>query len=65
MIKKVCHHCEKPFEEGERRIFVPIERPYMNLILHEECKKIVTEDLIGYLSTNLDRCYKLWKDGGK
>lgn len=65
MTVRVCHHCEKAFLEGERQIFIPIEKPYMNLIVHEECYKIVTDNLIEYLTTNLERCYNLFKKGGK
>lgn len=65
MTVKVCHHCELPFKEGDRRKFIPIERPYMNLILHETCYKLVSDDLIQYLAQNLERCYQLWKKGGK
>jgi len=65
MIIRVCHHCEKPFLEGERQRYIPVERPYMNLILHAECWELVNADLIQYLSTNLERCYNLWRIGGK
>lgn len=65
MTTRVCHHCEKAFIESERQIFIPIEKPYMNLIVHEECFKIVNPNLIEYLTTNLERCYNLFIKGGK
>lgn len=65
MIRRVCHYCEKPFLEGEHQVYIPIERPYMNLILHRECYKIVSSDLSQYLAINLEKCYNLWKKGGK
>ena len=57
MTSRVCMVCEKEFLVEERKIFIPLERPYMNVIVHRDCFGIATEE---WITENIEKLMKLY-----
>jgi len=54
----ICFKCNKEILKEDKRIMIPIERPYLNLYMHRDCYNEI-EEIVKYLNSNYERISKL------
>lgn len=51
-----CFFCQAPIEEDDKKFYLGIEKPYVNVLFHRECfKSMSIDDLLTFLKSNYKR----------
>lgn len=60
-----CFFCQDEIVKGDKKFWLPLEKPYTNLPFHRECYNNIEENLLEYLKDNYDRILERSRDGRK
>lgn len=54
-IYKPCPVCNEELLADQKKFMIPVEVPYLNIFVHRECWRIIKDDLLNFLTKNIEK----------